>query len=116
MKMLVMAILILSLMMGGCAKHPDNISANYTSSYQYQGYSCDQIIREKSLIDNKIANVSKKQKIRNGEDKVVVGIGMLLFWPILFFLLRDDHEVELSRYKGEYDALQSKYIQNNCFE
>ncbi|MEA3643102.1 MAG: hypothetical protein VBE63_24640 [Lamprobacter sp.] len=43
-----------------------------------------------------------------------MGVGLVLFWPALFFLAGDDQKEELSRLKGEYEALQQAAIRQDC--
>lgn len=40
-----------------------------------------------------------------------MGVGLVLFWPALFFLAGDDQKEELARLKGEYEALEKASIQ-----
>jgi len=48
-------------------------------------------------------------------DKVAMGVGLVLFWPALLMLKGNgpEHE-ELSRLKGEYDAVNEAMIRHNC--
>ncbi|WP_200241917.1 hypothetical protein [Lamprobacter modestohalophilus] len=43
-----------------------------------------------------------------------MGVGLVLFWPALFFLAGGDKKDELARLKGEYDALEQAAIQKDC--
>jgi len=43
-----------------------------------------------------------------------MGVGLVLFWPALFFLIGDDKKEELARLKGEYEALEKIAIQKDC--
>lgn len=48
-------------------------------------------------------------------DKAIAGIGMILFWPALFALGgTKQQEAELSRLKGEYDAIESTATSKKC--
>ena len=51
-----------------------------------------------------------------GNDAVQMGIGLVLFWPALFFLEGGDgpQAVEYSRLKGERDAIEQVVIQKSC--
>jgi len=44
-----------------------------------------------------------------------MGVGLVLFWPSLFFI-RGDRETraELARLKGELDAIEQMSIRKNC--
>jgi hypothetical protein len=48
-------------------------------------------------------------------DKALVGVGMLLFWPALFALGgTKEQEAEYARLRGEYDALQRVANEKKC--
>ena len=48
-------------------------------------------------------------------DKALVGIGMILFWPALFALGgTKQQEAEYARLKGEHDALSQAAINHKC--
>jgi acetyl-CoA carboxylase carboxyl transferase subunit alpha len=49
------------------------------------------------------------------DDKAIVGVGMILFWPALFALGgTKQQEAELSRLKGEYEALSAAGVSKKC--
>lgn len=97
-----------------CASPPDKISAAYVSPLQYQSYTCDQIREEIMRVNRKLMEVSGAQKKEASKDAVAMGVGLVIFWPALFFLAGDDKKEELARLKGEYDALEQSAIQKNC--
>ena len=45
-----------------------------------------------------------------------MGVGLVLFWPTLFFLEGGDgaEAAEYARLKGERDALEQAYTQKKC--
>jgi len=43
-----------------------------------------------------------------------MGVGLVLFWPALFFLAGEDKKEELARLKGDYEALQQAAIRQDC--
>ena len=43
-----------------------------------------------------------------------MGVGLVLFWPALFFLATPDQKEELAQLKGDYDALQAVALQQRC--
>ncbi|MEJ0010036.1 MAG: hypothetical protein WDN72_05690 [Alphaproteobacteria bacterium] len=50
-----------------------------------------------------------------GDDEAVMGVGLVLFWPALFFLDKNTTQAaEYGRLKGEFDALEQAGIQKNC--
>lgn len=115
MKKLVLATCMISqLGLVACASKSDNISAAYVSPLQYQGYNCNQIRAEMSRISRRVNEVAGVQDSHASKDSVALGVGMVLFWPALFFMIGKDKEEELSRLKGEYEALEQAAIQKDC--
>ena len=47
-------------------------------------------------------------------DAVALGVGLVIFWPALFFMIGGDKSQELGRLKGEYDALEQAAILKKC--
>ncbi len=98
----------------GCASQASNIDAIYVSPVQYNTYNCNQIGQELQRVHRKIMEVSGKQDSAAAKDAVALGVGLVIFWPALFFMIGGDKKEELSRLKGEYDALQEAAIQKEC--
>jgi hypothetical protein len=113
MKRAVVAFLLVSFFTG-CATSPDNISATYVSPLQYQSYTCNQIGQELLRVNRKIMEVTGHQEREATKDAVAMSVGLIIFWPALFFLIGDDKKEELARLKGEYEALESIAIQKEC--
>jgi len=105
--------IILSFLVG-CATRPDKISATYVSPFQYKGYSCKQIQQELIRVNRKILEITGQQDKEADKDAAAFGIGMILFWPALFFMIGEDKKEELARLKGEHEALESMAIQKKC--
>lgn len=56
----------------------------------------------------RVADVQAGQpRRRASQDRWASGVGIVIFWPALFFLMRGDKADELARMKVEYDALVS---------
>lgn len=114
MKPIVTAALSASIL-AGCASSPDRISAAYVSPIQYSGYDCDQVRSELMRVSGRVREVAGAQKQQANSDAIAMGVGLVLFWPALFFLAGgNDRKEELSRLKGEYDALEQAAIQKSC--
>lgn len=115
MKKFVLATCLVSqLVLVACASKSDNISATYISPLQYQGYNCNQIRSELSRVSRRVNEVAGVQDSQASKDSVALGVGLVLFWPALFFMIGKDKEEELARLKGEYEALEQAAIQKDC--
>lgn len=100
--------------LAGCASSPDKISAQYVSPMQYASYDCDAVREEMIRVSNHVQQVAGVQRKKAKNDQIAMGVGLVLFWPALFFLAGGDKKEELSRLKGEYDALNQVAIQKRC--
>jgi hypothetical protein len=113
MKKIVLSLVCLSFV-SACASKSENIQATYVSPLQYQSYSCSQLEQEISRVSRKVSEISGSQDKQASGDAVAMGVGLVIFWPALFFLIGDDKKEELARLKGEFDALEQSAIQKNC--
>jgi len=118
MKKLISLISILFLLspfaLAGCSTPPDKISATYVSPLEYDDFTCKQIRGEMSRVSRKVNEVSGAQQKEADGDSAAMGIGLVVFWPALFFLAGDDKKEELAMLKGQYDALEQSAIKKNC--
>jgi hypothetical protein len=65
-------------------------------------------------VGRRVNEVSGVQDNQASNDGAALGVGLILFWPALFFMIGKDQEVELGRLKGEYEALEVTAIQKEC--
>ena len=100
----------------GCATHPDKITASSVSPIAYQDYSCKQISQEISRVEREAAQLYGQLDKTASDDSAQMAVGMVLFWPALFFLEGGDgpQAAEYARLKGEKEALESVSIKKSC--
>ena len=99
----------------GCATSSANIAASYTTPIQYQGYDCAQLTAEAQRIHGRVNQLAGRLDEAANNDKVLMGVGMVLFWPALFALGgTKQQEADYARLKGEYDAIQQAMIAKKC--
>src|SRR5262249_48198177 len=85
--------------------------ASYVSPIQYQPYDCDQLNAEAQRLNSRIGQLGGRLDEASSNDKALVAVGALIFWPALFALGgTKQQEAEFARLKGEYDALQQAAI------
>lgn len=114
MKLTIAAALCAALTIGACATHPNNISAQYVSPMTYANYTCDQLREENLRVTHRVTELTASQRRRANNDTAAFAVGMVLFWPALFFMANGDQKEELGRLKGEYDAIQLTGTQKQC--
>ena len=97
----------------GCATSPDKISATYVSPLKYKDYDNDQIVMEMDYIGQRTAELYYQLDKEAKSDQGQMALGLLIFWPALFFLEGGDgpQAAEYARLKGEYEALRKIAIQ-----
>ena len=107
--------IVTALLTAGCATSSDKITAAYVSPLQYQSYDCDQIAAEGSRLTQRVMSLQGQVDKAASNDKALTGIGVILFWPVLFALGgNQQQEAEYGRLKGEYEALQQSAIVKKC--
>ena len=107
--------LVIIAMLGGCATAGRDVAATYVSPIQYSNYDCDQLRQELQRVYGRVSQLSGRLDEAASNDKTLAGVGIILFWPALFALGgTKQQEAELSRLKGEYDALQSASTNKKC--
>ncbi len=114
MKRLHAIALTATLVTAGCASSSQNISASYVSPLQYQSFTCEQLTEEMLRVGRKAREVAGVQDSEADKDAVAMGVGLVLFWPALFFLIGDDRKEELARLKGEGEAIEQTAIKKDC--
>lgn len=103
------------LLVSGCATSSKDIVGAYVSPTQYQSYDCGQLTEEANRIRIRVSQLGGRLDEAASNDKAIVGVGLVLFWPALFFLGgTKQQEAEYARLRGEYDALEQAAIQKRC--
>jgi hypothetical protein len=69
---------------------------------------------EMQRVSMRVHEISGVQDGHRTKDSVALGVGLVLFWPALFFMIGKDKKEELSRLKGEYEALERAAIEKEC--
>lgn len=100
----------------GCASNPDKLGAAYVSPLKYKDYDCDQIALEMDNVSHRTSTLYYQLKKERNADNWQTGVGLVLFWPALFFLEGGDgpEAAEYTQLKGEYVALQSTSVEKKC--
>ena len=106
--------LVCSFALFGCADKSSEISATYVSPLAYKSYDCDQLEQEYSRLQRRGKEIMKQQDDTAADDGVAMGVGLVLFWPALFFIDSDDVREEVARIKGELEAVEQASIQKKC--
>ncbi|MGB1539719.1 MAG: hypothetical protein ACPG80_02055 [Rickettsiales bacterium] len=86
------------------------------SPVMYEGHSCKQIRQEMLSVSRRVSELTGSLDKKANDDAVQMGVGLVLFWPALFFLEGGDgaQAQEYARLKGEFNALEDVAIQKGC--
>jgi len=105
--------LVVAILLSGCATKPSEIEASYVSPYKYKDYDEEQIIMEMDHVGRRTNELYYSLKKEASNDTAQMAVGLLLFWPALFFLEGGDgpEAAEYARLKGEYEALRTVAVQ-----
>ena len=108
------SLVLISGLMVGCASRSSDIQSSYVSPMKFNSYSCSQLEQEYARLLTKSSSINAQQDSIATKDAVATGVGLVVFWPALFFIDTDDHKEEVARLKGELEAVESSSIQKNC--
>lgn len=111
----IVGIALVALGVAGCAKSADKVAASYVSPLAYEQYNCQQIGAEAERIAARVAQTTGAQNRQATNDAVATTVGLVVFWPALFFIGGDDERsYELARLKGEMEAVEKVSIAKSC--
>ena len=98
--------LLSALLVAGCAKDADQVGATYVSPVLYDAYTCPQLAEEAQRVSSRAAQASGVQDQKATNDKVAMGVGLVVFWPALLFTKgNDENTAELACLKGQMEAI-----------
>ncbi|SVC78504.1 uncharacterized protein METZ01_LOCUS331358 [marine metagenome] len=107
--------LFLLFIVTGCASSPNEMAASYVSPLIYQSYDCQQLVMESDRVSRRVQSMHAKLDEKESDDSAKMAVGLILFWPALFFLDGDeDGAIEYKRLKGESEAIHQAAIARKC--
>ena len=104
----------IALALAACSSSTENISASYVSPLKYDTYSCGQLGEEYARLQAKGREIFQEQDDKADNDAVAMGVGLVLFWPALFFINSSDLEHQVASLKGDLEAVEVSSIKKNC--
>jgi hypothetical protein len=108
--------LVSCVLITACASDPSKIAASSVSTMQYQDYNCNQLGMELDRVSRKVNELYYRLDKEAGADSAQMAVGLVLFWPALFFLEGGDgpEAAEYARLKGEMEAIEKVSTQKEC--
>lgn len=105
----------LACLVAGCASTSDKIGGQYVSPVQFASYTCPQLAEEAQRVSSRVAHLSGVQDQKATSDAIATGVAIVVFWPAAFLVGgNDQNTAELSRLKGEFDAIEQASIKKSC--
>lgn len=102
-------------LLAGCASSADKIAPSYVSPIVYENFTCEQLSAEAQSVSARAAQATGVQNKARKNDAVMTTVGVVVFWPALFFLDGDGPQAaELARLKGQMEAIEQASIRKNC--
>lgn len=104
------------IVLSGCASKSADIPATYVSPNEYASFSCPTLENEMRDISQRVATITGQVDKEASADSWQMGVGLVLFWPALFFLEGGDGalQAEYALLKGKYEAATTQYNRKGC--
>jgi hypothetical protein len=101
-----------------CAPHSYEIRSAEVSPEQYKELSCTEILAEMNSHLRELEELGRSIDKAADTDETQAGIGLILFWPTLFWLEGSDtpEAQEYAQIRGEMLALEHTAILKDCEE
>eukprot|EP00873_Tetraselmis_striata_P030726 jgi/Tetstr1/450990/TSEL_038026.t1 len=102
-------------LVAGCATPPKDIAPTYVSTSLYQNLTCNQLRAEAEAVSARSQAAYGLQEKNRGNDAAMTTVGIVLFWPALFFMKGDGATAaDVARIKGEMQAIEQVNRLKNC--
>ncbi|SDQ18272.1 hypothetical protein [Pseudovibrio sp. Tun.PSC04-5.I4] len=102
--------LTMAFAVSACAKKPESIAPAYTSTSQYNGWSCKTLSNELQNIDRAYASAADQQNNARSNDI----IGVILIGLPVSSLSGDNIAPQIATLKGQREAIRSTMITKRC--
>ena len=102
--------------LAGCAADTSQIRAAHVSALQYDDHTCGQLRGEAARITRKAIETGRRVDQEAADDDAQTAIGLILFWPALFFLEGEEtaNTGEYAELKGHMNAIEDASVRKEC--
>ncbi len=116
MKLTVTTIIIVLCFLSGCAADTKEIQAAYVSELTYQNSTCKQLQQEVVRLNQQLTETGAIVDKEASDDDAQMALGLVLFWPALFFLEGEEteHTAQYAQLKGQYQAVERASVSKEC--
>lgn len=111
-------VLVVLLVSVSCAPHSYEIRSTDVSLEQYQKLSCTEIYGEMNIHLRRMEELGRSIDQAAETDETQTAVGVILFWPVLFWLEGSDtpEAQEYAQMRGEMLSLEHSAILKDCEE
>lgn len=114
MKKIGVSIVLASFVLSGCATPPEQIQSDFVPVTQYSNLSCNQLNQEAIRVNRELSEATGRQQQAANNDAAMTAVSLILFWPAVFFIDGNSNAPQLSRLKGEAEAISAAAQQKGC--
>ena len=102
--------------LGACAGGAGNITASYVPPSLYEGKSCKVLAEELYFVQSKARQLTGQIEDDASGDAAATAVGLILFWPALFFIDGDDpvKRQQLADLRGRAETIHRVLLNQNC--
>lgn len=99
----------------GCASNADSVAPSYVSPIGYEGLSCRKLSMEAKRVGAEAAKLAGVQDKNATNDAVLTAVGVVVFWPVLFFTEGDGQTAaQLAQMKGRMKVIEEVSNRKKC--
>jgi len=103
------------MLLAGCATSSKDVATAYVHPLKFKFHDCDQLAMEAHRVAGRARELAPRLDQAANNDAIMTGVGMVLFWPAMLFLGRNEsQEAEYAYLKGQAEAIQEAAIARKC--
>jgi hypothetical protein len=107
-------LVFITLLLSACSTSSDNILAQYVPPEKYQGLTCWEIGTEGKRVASRVAEISGDGYSNTSGATWLVAPSIVVRWPTPWFATSEEEATELSKLKGEFEALEQASALKRC--
>jgi len=102
-------------LLAGCATRSDDVLPQATDPAAFAAWSCDALYDEADRVRQRAAQVAYAVDERSGNNIVMLGLGVTVFWPALLAMRPNGPDAQaLAKLRGQDEALRAAQTQSAC--
>ena len=105
---------LIALLLSACTSSSGNIPAQYVPPEKYQGLTCREIGAEGEHVASRVAEISGDAYSNTSGAASPVASPIVVHWPTPWLATTEEGSAELSKLKGEFEALEQAAERKRC--